>query len=75
MVGVASVSVLAIERIPLSRKDGLTAQDIAEIAAVHLNLLKVDDVGTLVARNISSALLDQNSLSFSIFLEVQSTLP
>lgn len=76
MVGVATVVVQAIEKLVVGRCDGIrhTAQDMAEIAAWHLNLLPCDGVGVLVAKDISSELLGDSSLSYALRLEVQTTL-
>ena len=52
----------------------MTALDAAEIAAWELNMLPVEGVGVLVAKEISSALLDERTISYAVRLEVQTTL-
>ena len=76
MVGVATVVVQAIEKLVVGRSDGVrqTAQDMAEIAAWELNLLPCDGVGVLVAKDISSEMLGDSSLSYALRLEVQTTV-
>lgn len=76
MVGIATVVVQAIEKLAVGRGDGAhhTAQDMAEIAAWELNLMPCDGVGTLVAKEISSEILGDSSLSYALRLEVQTTL-
>ncbi len=72
MVGTAQIVVMAIQRI-VSTSHG-TAQDMAEIAAWELNLLPVEGVGVLVCRDISSQVLNDQALAYSVRLEVQTTL-
>ena len=72
MVGPATVVVQAIQKIVTAARG--TAQDMAEIAAWNLNLLVVEDVGVLVVREISSSLLNDQTLAYAVRLEVQTTL-
>lgn len=72
MVGTAQIVVMAIQRI-VSTSHG-TAQDMAEIAAWELNLLPVEGVGVLVCRDISSQVLNDQALAYSVRLEIQTTL-
>ena len=72
MVGTATVVVQAIQRIVTTAKG--TAQDMAEVAAWELNLLPVEGVGVLVVREISSNLLNDQTLAYAVRLEVQTTL-
>lgn len=75
MVGVATVVVQAMESIPTGRaKCGRTAQDMAEAVAWRLNMLPVEGVGVLVAKDITSKLLDERTLAYAVRLEVQTTL-
>ena len=75
MVGIATVIVQAMESIPTGRaKCGLTAQDMAEAAAWHLNMLHVEGVGVLAMKEITSKLLDERTLAYAARLEVQTTL-
>ena len=65
----------AMESIPTGRaKCGRTAQDMAEAAAWRLNMLHVEGAGVLVAKEISSKLLDDRTLAYAVRLEVQTTL-
>ena len=72
MVGTAQVVVMAIQKVVTTAKG--TAQDMAEIAAWELNLLPVEGVGVLVCREISSQLLNEQALAYSVRLEVQTSL-
>lgn len=72
MVGTAKVVVMAIQKVVTTAKG--TAQDMAEIAAWELNLLPVEGVGVLVCREISSQLLNEQALAYSVRLEVQTSL-
>lgn len=72
MVGTATIVVQAIQKIVTTAKS--TAQDMAEIAAWELNLLAVEDVGVLVFREITSQLLNDQTLAYAVRLEVQTTL-
>lgn len=72
MVGTATVVVQAIQKIVTTVKG--TAQDMAEVAAWELNLLPVEGVGILVVREISSNLLNDQTLAYAVRLEVQTTL-
>lgn len=72
MVGTATVVVQAIQKIVTTVKG--TAQDMAEVAAWELNLLPVEGVGVLVVREISSNLLNDQTLAYAVRLEVQTTL-
>jgi hypothetical protein len=72
MVGVATVVVVAMQNIATTARG--TAQDAAEIAAWELNMLPLDGVGVLVVKEISSALLDERTISYAVRLEVQTTL-
>ena len=72
MVGTAQAVVMAIQKIVTTAKG--TAQDMAEIAAWELNLLPVEGVGVLVCREISSQVLNDQALAYSVRLEVQTTL-
>lgn len=76
MVGIATVVVQAMESVPTGRaKCGRTAQDLAEAAAWRLNMLHVEGVGVLVAKEISSKMLDDDrTLAYAVRLEVQTTL-
>ena len=68
----ATVVVQAIQKIVTTVKG--TAQDMAEVAAWELNLLPVEGVGVLVVREISSNLLNDQTLAYAVRLEVQTTL-
>lgn len=72
MVGTAQAVVMAIQKIVTTAKG--TAQDLAEIVAWELNLLPVEGVGVLVCREISSQLLNEQALAYSVRLEVQTSL-
>ena len=72
MVGTAQVVVMAIQRIVGTARG--TAQDMAEIAAWELNLLSLEGVGVLVCRDISSQVLNDQALAYSVRLEIQTTL-
>lgn len=72
MVGTATIVVQAIQKIVTTAKS--TAQDMAEVAAWELNLLPVEGVGVLVVREISSNLLNDQTLAYAVRLEVQTTL-
>ena len=72
MVGTATVVVQAIQKIVTTAKG--TAQDMAEVVAWELNLLPVEGVGVLVVREISSDLLNDQTLAYAVRLEVQTTL-
>lgn len=75
MVGTASIAVEAIEKVLENRsRHGLTAQDMAEVAAWTLNMLPVPGVGVLACRSIESALTGDNLLSYTVILDVQTTL-
>ncbi len=76
MVGMVSLVVQAIERIQDSREqdDGATAQDMAEVAAWELNMLAVEGSGVLVCRSISSAMLNDKTLSYAVAFDVEATL-
>lgn len=72
MVGTATIVVQAIQKIVTTAKS--TAQDMAEIVAWELNLLAVEGVGTIVFREITSQLLNDQTLAYAVRLEVQTTL-
>lgn len=72
MVGTAQAVVMAIQKIVTTAKG--TAQDLAEIVAWELNLLPVEGVGVLVCREISSQVLNDQALAYSVRLEVQTSL-
>ena len=72
MVGTATIVVQAIQKIVTTAKS--TAQDMAEIVAWELNLLAVEGVGTIVVREITSQLLNDQTLAYAVRLEVQTTL-
>ena len=72
MVGTATIVVQTIQKIVTTAKS--TAQDMAEIVAWELNLLAVEGVGTIVFREITSQLLNDQTLAYAVRLEVQTTL-
>lgn len=72
IVGTATVVVQAIQRIVTKAKG--TAQDMAEVAAWELNLLALEGVGVLVFKEITSQLLNDQTLAYAVRLEVQTTL-
>ena len=72
MVGMATVVVMAIQKIVTTASG--TAQDAAEIAAWELNMLPVDGVGVMVVKELTSAMLDERTISYAVRLEVQTTL-
>lgn len=72
VVGTATIVVQAIQKIVTTAKS--TAQDMAEIVAWELNLLAVEGVGTIVFREITSQLLNDQTLAYAVRLEVQTTL-
>ena len=72
MVGTATIVVQAIQKIVTTAKS--TAQDMAGIVAWELNLLAVEGVGTIVFREITSQLLNDQTLAYAVRLEVQTTL-
>ena len=72
MVGVATVVVMAIQKIVTTASG--TAQDAAEIAAWELNMLPLDGIGVMVVKELTSALLDERTISYAVRLEVQATL-
>ena len=72
MVGVAAVVVMAIQKVVTTARG--TAQDAAEIAAWELNMLPVEGVGVLVVKELTSAMLDERTISYAVRLEVQTTL-
>ena len=72
MVGTATIVGQAIQKIVTTAKS--TAQDMAEIVAWELNLLAVEGVGTIVFREITSQLLNDQTLAYAVRLEVQTTL-
>ena len=76
MVGTATVEIVCIERVVENRSstDAVTAQDMAEIVAWHLNMLLLADVGTLVFTQLDSAMLDDHTLAYNVAFEVQTTL-
>lgn len=75
MVGVVSLVVQCIERLPTGRQgDGATAQDMAEVVAWTLNLQPVDGAGVLVARSIQGEELDDTTLSYAVVFEVEAAL-
>lgn len=72
IVGTAPVIVQAVQRIVTTAKS--TAQDMAEIVAWELNLLAVEGVGTIAFREITSQLLNDQTLAYAVRFEVQTTL-
>ena len=74
MVGVVSLVVQAIERLPVGRDGSTTSQDMAEAAAWTLNMLPVEGSGVLVCRSIRSELLDDRTLSYAVAFDVEATL-